>query len=328
MDVKAKVRKNIRSLTNEEKRRFVKACLQLKKEGRYDEYVHQHHHVMIPTVLPHEPRHPNYRNGAHRGPSFLPWHRAFLIQFETDLQRLYPDLTVPYWDWTQDVAAPRDSPVWADDFMGGDGVEADQWRVATGPFAEKEGNWPVPGYPEDGLPGTGLKRQFGVVIDSVPTPADLAMAMNERLYDTPPYNSSPFTTGFRNRLEGWITQRGDCKNVEKPGSQLHNRVHLWIGGNMLPMTSPDDPVFFLHHCYIDKVWADWQQLRAGDDSAWSPHYAPLEAGPPGHNFDDVLKPWTHKISDMMNIADLGYSYEQSVDKPKPTSPFRKSPFME
>ena len=58
-------------------------------------------------------------------------------------------------------------------------------------------------------------------------------------------------------MEGWITQRGDPR-VSTPGSQLHNRVHLYIGGNMAPMTSPNDPVFFLHHCFIDEVWDDWQ----------------------------------------------------------------------
>jgi hypothetical protein len=28
---------------------------------------------------------------------------------------------------------------------------------------------------------------------------------------------------------------------------------------MLPMTSPDDPVFSLHHCNIDRIWAQWRR---------------------------------------------------------------------
>ena len=90
-----KLRKNIRSLSSVEKQKFVAACLQLKASGQYDRYVHQHHHVMVPTVLPHEPNDPNYRNGAHRGPSFLPWHRAFLLQFEADLQAIDSSITIP-----------------------------------------------------------------------------------------------------------------------------------------------------------------------------------------------------------------------------------------
>ena len=35
-----KIRKNITSLTPQEKKDFVEALLKLKKDGRYDEYVH------------------------------------------------------------------------------------------------------------------------------------------------------------------------------------------------------------------------------------------------------------------------------------------------
>jgi tyrosinase len=31
---------------------------------------------------------------------FLPWHRAYLYEFEQNLQDFFPDLTLPYWDWT------------------------------------------------------------------------------------------------------------------------------------------------------------------------------------------------------------------------------------
>jgi hypothetical protein len=34
---------------------------------------------------------------------------------------------------------------------------------------------------------------------------------------------------------------------------LHNPVHRWIGGNMADATSPNDPVFFLHHTFLDKL---------------------------------------------------------------------------
>ncbi|MCP1485756.1 tyrosinase [Pseudomonas fluorescens] len=318
-----KQRKNIRSLTPIEKDNFVDACLQLKRSGQYDEYVHLHHQVMKPTVLPHEPNDPNYRNGAHRGPSFLPWHRAFLLKFENDLQAINPSITIPYWNWTEDAADPHNSPVWAEDFMGGNGVEGDDWRVATGRFAYKHGQWPVPSYPDDDLPGPGLKRQFGLVVNSLPTPEDLQMALRESLYDTPPYDSGPTVRGFRNRLEGWITQRGDPQ-VTTAGSQLHNRVHLWVGGNMLPMTSPDDPVFFLHHCFVDKVWADWQSLMLQSNERWAPHYAPLVNGPKGHNYDDVLEPFAQSARNVSDITDLGYEYEAPrliLDHVKPRSPF-------
>lgn len=317
------IRKEIRALTATEQLEFINTLLAMKRSGVYDKYVHWHHAVMKATVYPNEPQDPNYRNGAHRGPAFLPWHREMLMQFEADLQAINVGVTLPYWDWTQDAAAPEQSPVWRQGFLGGDGDQADQFRVQDGVFAHKYGNWPVPPYDEEGLPGPGLKRQFGQVISSLPTEDDLRVAMNESLYDEPNYNSSPFIRGFRNRLEGWITQRGDPA-VKTSGSQLHNRVHLWIGGNMLPMTSPDDPVLFLHHCFIDKIWADWQAQKRLDEPDLAPHYCPMQDGPPGHNYDDVINPWTRRISEVMDIAALGYSYAPS--RPLTKSPF-KSPFM-
>jgi tyrosinase len=318
-----KIRKNVRALTTSERDNFINCLLELKRKGHYDKYVHWHHGVMIPTVHPDEPHDPEYRNGAHLGPAFLPWHREMLMQLERDLQSVDESVTLPYWDWTEDAADPLNSPIWSSQWMGGDGDKNDHDRVKTGPFAYQNGKWPVPAYPENGETEPGLKRQFGLLVTSLPTPADLAMAMREWLYDTPPYDSGPETRGFRNRLEGWVTQSGDPQ-VTTPGSQLHNRVHLWIGGNMLAMTSPEDPVFFLHHCFIDKVWADWQAQMQVDNPKWVPHYTPLSGGPSGHNYDDTLKPWTRRVRDVMSIAELGYEYAPS--KPLEKRPFR-SPFM-
>jgi tyrosinase len=273
---------------------------------------------MIPTIFPHEPKDPDYRNGAHRGPAFLPWHREFLLQVETDLKAIDPALFIPYWDWTEDSALPdpTKSPIWDDQFMGGNGDPDDDWRVATGPFAYSTGNWPIP--PEND--GPALQRQFGVIVPNLPTPEDLNLAMNEAFYDTPYYNSSPFTLGFRNRLEGWITQRGDNR-VKTSGSQLHNRVHLWVGGSMTPMTSPNDPVFFLHHAFIDKVWADWQARKLEENPDFTTHYNPTKDGPPGHNLHDQLKPWKRTIADLLDISKLGYAY----DSGKPA--LRAAPMM-
>lgn len=320
------IRKEIRELSGTEWLDFLTTLLALKARGDaangYNKYVHWHHQVMVPTVHPDEPQDPDYRNGAHLGPAFLPWHREMLLQLEADLQAIKPSVTLPYWNWTLDAADPEKSKLlWT--LIGGDGDPTDEFRVSEGPFAHKNGNWKVPAYPEDGLPGPGLKRQFSQLVNSLPTEADVRMAMNEGLYDEPNYNASPFNRGFRNRLEGWITQKGDPQ-VTTPGSQLHNRVHLWIGGNMLAMTSPEDPVFFLHHCFIDKIWADWQAQMMLDKPDLAPHYCPMQDGPSGHNYDDVIKPWTRRISDVMDIAKLGYTYEPAL--PLTKRPF-KSPFM-
>jgi tyrosinase len=40
----------------------------------------------------------------------------------------------------------------------------------------------------------------------------------------------------------------------------HNGPHGWVGGIMGTYDSPKDPVFYLHHAMVDKIWQDWHNL--------------------------------------------------------------------
>ncbi|WP_420903229.1 tyrosinase family protein [Streptomyces clavuligerus] len=52
---------------------------------------------------------------GHFGPSFLPWHRKYLIDFERELKKIDASVSIPYWDWTP-TTPPRPS-LWAPDFL-------------------------------------------------------------------------------------------------------------------------------------------------------------------------------------------------------------------
>lgn len=43
----------------------------------------------------------------------------------------------------------------------------------------------------------------------------------------------------------------------------HVPGHTWTGGTMESTSSPLDPLFYLHHCNIDRLWAIWQRNHAG-----------------------------------------------------------------
>ena len=45
-------------------------------------------------------------------------------------------------------------------------------------------------------------------------------------------------------------------NDRRMGSHVH--AHVWVGGNMAAADSPRGPLFYLHHCNIDRLWAIWQ----------------------------------------------------------------------
>jgi tyrosinase len=238
---------------------------------------------------------PSVRNAAHRGPVFLPWHRIMLAWLEVHLQRVLadPDFGLPYWDWALDgsppfpggIANPAASALWQNtaDALGGEGnpipggafffdpndPTSFRVRIAT------DVNGAMRQVQE-----RGLNRQFGQSepfgSPTLPQIAEVLAAFNSLLepdlatYDFPQFDRS--SRGFRNRLEGFT------------GTGLHNQVHRWVGGDMGPASSPNDPVFFLHHCNVDRIWEGWMRLNGRQ-------YLPDMSAPLdllGHRMDDPL----------------------------------------
>ncbi|KPI17699.1 Monophenol monooxygenase [Actinobacteria bacterium OK074] len=283
-------RKNVTALTRTERRRFVDALLQVKLRGEYDEFVRVHidHYVADgDTGL----------RTAHMTPSFLPWHRQFVLDLERALRRVDDSVTVPYWDWTRDRST-RSTP-WGEDLLGGDGRASDH-RVTTGPFAYATGNWTIR---ESVTDADYLMREFGrpQAPIALPTAADLDDALSERTYDVAPWDSTS-TKGFRNKLEGWGTGAGSAS------WRTHNRVHRWVGGHMLGGASVNDPVFFLHHAFVDLQWTRWQQRHAGA------RYVPARALGPGDaqrgrvvSRNERLPPWDVTPAQLEDVSDI-YRY--------------------
>lgn len=52
---------------------------------------------------------------------------------------------------------------------------------------------------------------------------------------------------------------------------IHDAVHVAVGGDGGHMSYPDvsafDPIFFLHHCNVDRLFAIWQALHP---NSWIP----------------------------------------------------------
>ena len=78
---------------------------------------------------------------------------------------------------------------------------------------------------------------------------------------------------------------------------IHNNPHRAVGGDMVTAESPKDPLFWLHHANIDRLWSIWQASDAGKNP---------------DNEDEQLQPGpiiTHKVKDLLDIENLGYHYE-------------------
>ncbi len=212
------------------------------------------------------------RDGAHGGPAFLPWHREFLRRFELALQSVEKDVTLPYWNWGLG-GLDETSYLFHPDRMGPMGAGGNTaLDVSTGYFAATpNGHNPLGWEINQELQsfGTALQRNSTLNTDvrssfqgEVEWPTT---TMVEDVLATSGFQQ------FRQRLER---------------SPFHDEMHIRVGRDMTQMTSPNDPIFFLHHCQVDRLWAMWQREHPG-----SANYNPRELGGQGHRLEDYMWPW-------------------------------------
>lgn len=74
-------------------------------------------------------------------------------------------------------------------------------------------------------------------------------------------------------------------------SDIHNPPHVWVSGVMATAASPGDPVFYLHHCWIDMLWAQWQLLNPG---------AAFVSSEAGRGLNDAMPPWPTTPADVLD----------------------------
>jgi tyrosinase len=319
------VRKDVKDLTPQEKADFVAAILALKQTpspfnprfSYYDQFVWWHRQSFLCPIM-----------AAHMSAAFLPWHREFLLLFENALRQVSgnPNITIPYWDWTDPNST---AAVFAPDFMGGMGKKTMHYAVMNGPF--RKGAWRlnvVDPKVNDHWGFHYLVRNFGTYVrHNLPTTAQVARALGRPKYDVAPYDamSSPGKS-FRNYLEGWrwvktMTCEDGLMGVKsRKGAPhaMHNAVHLWVGGvwpkgskepyagTMTLNTSLNDPVFWLHHANIDRIWSQWEQIHGVQ-------YQPESGARRGQNLHDTMWPYRNHgiettIQDLLEISKLGYTY--------------------
>jgi tyrosinase len=230
-------RKDQSKLTATEQERFLCAFSTLNGTGALGQMVQVHSQM----------------HNQHGTLRFLPWHRIFLYLFENELASIHPDVTLPYWDWTQ--AGEQTFPAWLAGF--------------TPTVTTPSGNISVTRSP-------GTSAHLANFASN--TPATMAL--------TDFGNFSLNGSGATWPLEG-----------------IHDVIHGWVGGTMgVIATAPADPIFWMHHANIDRLWWQWQKSPQG--SGKNP---PLTGGP-GTSTSPVMDPWTYTEADTRDITGLGYTY--------------------
>ena len=97
----------------------------------------------------------------------------------------------------------------------------------------------------------------------------------------------------------------------------HGAVHDQVGGpdgvmSQVP-TAANDPIFWLHHGNIDRLWDYWLNLGEGRSNLADPEYLDTEFSYADESGSTV----THRVRDILDSARLGYRYD-NVANPAPT----------
>ena len=207
---------------------------------------------------------------------FLPWHRAYLLAFERICRQLSgnPSFALPYWDWTANPQLPA-------------------------AFAAQNFN----GQPNALFDSTRSSQTI-----TLPTNVTGSTVMaNINAETTFEIFGSAKPPAQNNTNQQWQIASGATGPLE---GTPHNGVHSRISGNMGTYMSPLDPIFWLHHCNIDRIWDHWNRLgRANTSNAlWSSFPFNNQFSVPSGN---TAAPFNVAVSGLLNIQKLGYRYVRS-----------------
>ena len=91
----------------------------------------------------------------------------------------------------------------------------------------------------------------------------------------------------------------------------HGAVHVSVGGHMGRFYSPLDPIFMVHHCNVDRLWAHWSQNHTNPtQSSW------LEEGFDGMFADrEGAFIQGRTANDLLDTEALGYTYDDLPPRP-------------
>jgi len=250
----------------------------------------------------------------HQSWYFPPWHRGYLLALEAQIRA--------------DVIAAGGPDKWALPYWNyfGAGTQFDI------PPAFTQASLP------DGTPNPLFVANrfgpFGTGIIFIPTPAGIqghpgvvlfAGPVNDNCMTNTRYtglNANTPPPGFGGPVTGFLHDGGTSGNLE---GNPHNLVHVYTGGIVSnsnyglmadPGTAALDPIFYLHHANIDRMWEVWNTSAANTNPV-DPNWLD---GPAASGDREFVMPmpgnatWVFTPRQVNRIAPLDYTYD---DLPQP-----------
>jgi tyrosinase len=245
---------------------------------------------------------------------FLPWHRGYLLALEAQLRQDILSLSgpstwaLPYWNY----------------FGGANGI---QYKLPPA-FAQ-------PRLPDGSANPLFVKMRYGPDGDSkiyIPTPAGEAANPGDPNFSpgevTEQFMTNDLFTGsdLRTKSPGFGGPQTPFQHLGSTSGNLetdpHNYVHSYVGGALNEtdyglMSDPGiaalDPIFYLHHANIDRLWAIWNLYGNSNptDPDWLNGPMTRQFVMPGPGGD----PWYYTPTQMDNLNELNYTYQELPPTP-------------
>ncbi|KAL0973450.1 hypothetical protein UPYG_G00203810 [Umbra pygmaea] len=283
----------------------------------YDLFVWMHYYVSRDALLGGPGNVWQDIDFAHESAAFLPWHRVYLLHWEHEIRKITGDFnfTIPYWDWRDET----ECTVCTDNLMGGRNPRNPNLISPASVFS----SWKVIcTQPEEYnnratlCPGTGegpLLRNHGnhnrTRTSRLPTSADVESVVGIQTYETGTMDRRA-NMSFRNALEGFANPETGMAVTGQ--STMHNALHVFMNGTMSSVQgSANDPIFLLHHAFIDSIFEQWLRRHTPPRSLYPEANAPI-----GHNDGHYMVPFLplYRNGDyFLGNQVLGYEYSYLLD---------------
>lgn len=214
---------------------------------------------------------------AHGIQEFPAWHRVYLFLYEKALQQIDPDVMLPYWNqFSQSSKEKGLSRIFTRrkiDLVDGSSISNPLRRYT---LQDKVDTYPA---------GTTTSReddQLSTYLSSE-HPTYVKRALENKDYDSFSNHSS----------SNWSLE------------SAHDNVHVYIGGFMGdPTTAAFDPIFWLHHCYIDYLFWVWQ-VENGQTNKLNTNRGSYKLIP----FKKSEKLF-YTVDDTANLSNFSYNYPE------------------
>jgi len=222
----------------------------------------------------------NWRNQAlihinhcpHGATSFVHWHRHYILNYELICGQLIgdPNFALAYWNWSANNGTIPNP------FYDLNKLNVTFWKD---PSNAQSNNWSP---------------------DTVTTVGTRALAKGTGVQSDPDAGAD-FTQDFIDAIKEETIFSIFTNQLE---TGPHNNGHVITGGqngHMGDGMSPLDPIFWLHHCNIDRIWAEWQ--TAGNTTP------ALNLNYDNQFVNGLGQPATASSASALNFSAMHYTYD-------------------